>query len=382
MNEVESCMKCFKAAVPKVGIDLLQSRISCSRQYLSPHFDECTDMMEDVVKEPKKKHQNEKLIKASKCYGNVRTRNILERCFRGTKIIPPLNAVDSILCGRKPQNSLPVEPIEPIKPIKGKNNTAFPYKTNCLISSYSMNEVESCMKCFKAAVPKVGIDLLQSRISCSRQYLSPHFDECTDMMEDVVKEPKKKHQNEKLIKASKCFGDVRTRNILERCFRGTKEIPPLNAVDSILCGRKPQNSLSVEPIEPSKPIKGKKDTAFPYKTNCLIASYTEIDLHEMHIQRLNCMKCFKAAEPKVGFDLLQSRISCSRQYLSPHFSECTYMMEDAEKEPKKKYRKEVLSQISECFKRVRTRNIVERCFRGTKDVNTLNAVDAILCGRV
>merc|ERR1719369_2643384 len=115
--------------------------------------------------------------------------------------------------------------------------SSFVFEENCRIASNEENEVEACVKCFETAVTKVGIKKVQARMSCSRHYLSPHFSECTEMFEDVEKDPKKEYSDELFIKISKCFKNVRARNIEERCFRETKNIPPLNAVDTILCGK-------------------------------------------------------------------------------------------------------------------------------------------------
>merc|ERR1719244_2121049 len=140
-------------------------------------------------------------------------------------------------CKMEQKSQIPQSEAQKKNTFKQYTTLSYVFEQNCRIASNKENEVEACVKCFESAVTKVGIKKVQARMSCSRHYLSPHFSECTEMFEDVEKDPKKGYSNELFSKISKCFKNVRARNIEERCFRGTKNVPPLNAVDTILCGK-------------------------------------------------------------------------------------------------------------------------------------------------
>ena len=79
---------------------------------------------------------------------------------------------------------------------------------------------------------------------------------------------------------------------------------------------------------------------------------------------------------------LQDLITCSREHLSPKFDECTTLLvEELDKDSKRKSLLELFSMMSKCSKKVQARNIVEQCSKGLKKVTLGNISKMNRCGQ-
>ena len=84
------------------------------------------------------------------------------------------------------------------------------------------------MDCFWSNIIKRLSASLQDQITCSREHLSPKFDECTTLVEELDEDSKKKIPFEMMpklfSKRSKCVKIVQARIIAEQCSKGMKKV--------------------------------------------------------------------------------------------------------------------------------------------------------------
>jgi len=113
-------------------------------------------------------------------------------------------------------------------------------KRNCEIASNTTEEVEACLECFESTQPSESnqpskTDFLQSLANCSSEHLSPEFDECTVMMEELAEDPEK-NPEEMGKQIFICNRRVVTRNLVEQCSNEMTEVTPENLLTVMECG--------------------------------------------------------------------------------------------------------------------------------------------------
>jgi len=113
-------------------------------------------------------------------------------------------------------------------------------KRHCEIASNTEDEEEACMECFESTQPTESeqpskSEYVKSLATCSAEHLSPHYDECTTMMEEMAVDPEK--NSETMGKGIfLCYMRVVTKNLVEQCSDGMTETSPENLLNVMQCG--------------------------------------------------------------------------------------------------------------------------------------------------
>merc|ERR1711872_256921 len=95
-------------------------------------------------------------------------------------------------------------------------------------------------ECFESTQPTESeqpskSEYVKSLATCSAEHLSPHYDECTTMMEEMAVDPEK--NSETMGKGIfLCYMRVVTKNLVEQCSNGMTETTPENLLTVMECG--------------------------------------------------------------------------------------------------------------------------------------------------
>ena len=291
------------------------------------------------------------------------------------------------------------------KSINMKNNPSEERKAdpslviNCIAenSKEGLEEVRKCLKCFAESGDPLSVEGLTRARSCTEEFLPRANKECEDPLADL--EP----ENEGLAeKAVQCFVGVTQLMAAEECLaRETSDDLVETFTDGVSCLKESHQNTTFKihklfekqikqdfekfkkSIDSKKAEIPKEDPlleqlmSLTSKRNCEIASNTTEEVKA-------CMECFESSQPTESYqpskqEFLQSLATCSSEHLSPHFDECTAMMENLAKDPEKNSL-EMGKQIFTCNSRVVTRNLVEQCSRDMTEVTPENLLAVTECG--
>ena len=104
-------------------------------------------------------------------------------------------------------------------------------KRHCEIASNTLEEEESCVECFESSLSSGSVKYLAA---CSAQHLSPHYDQCTAIMEQITEEQENSREREKEVHL--CYMRVVTRTLVQQCSTSMEDITPGNLLTVMQCG--------------------------------------------------------------------------------------------------------------------------------------------------
>lgn len=260
LGQVRECLKCFENSGDPLSEEGLPKAKACTEDFLPRVNTECADSL--AVLEP----ENEELgASALRCFADVTQIMAAEECLaRGVSQNMVEVLTDGVICLKEMHKNMTSQihrlfekeikkDFEKFKKLMEKKKPrvmkkdpmreqmmSLISKRHCEIASNTAEEEESCMECFESTKPAESelpskSDYVKSLAGCSAEHLSPLYDECTDMMEEMAKDPE---NNSKTMGKGIffCYMRVVTRNLVEQCSGGMTETTPENLLSVMECG--------------------------------------------------------------------------------------------------------------------------------------------------
>lgn len=260
LNQVRECLKCFENSGDPLSEEGLPKAKACTEDFLPRANNDCADSL--AVLEP----DNEELgVNALQCFAEVTQIMAAEECLaKGVSENIVETLTDGVICLKEMHKNMTFQihklfekeikkDFEKFKKLMNKKKPRAPKKDpmreqmmsliskrHCEIASSTAEEESSCMECFESTKPSESqlpskSDYVKSLAGCSAEHLSPLYDECTDMMKEMAKDPE---NNSKTMGKGifLCYMRVVTRNLVEQCSSGMTETSPENLLSVMECG--------------------------------------------------------------------------------------------------------------------------------------------------
>jgi len=274
--------------------------------------------------------------------------------------------------------------------------------TNCIAENANegLDKVKECLKCFENSGDPLSEEGLPKAKACTEDFLPRVNTECADPIAALEPENEEMGSN-----ALRCFADVTQIMAAEQCLAQAASNDMVETLtDGVICLKDMHKNVTyqihklfekeikkdfekfkklMEKKKPKKPKFPKEDPmreqmmSLISKRHCEIASNTE-DEEEA------CMECFESTQPTESeqpskSEYVKSLATCSAEHLSPHYDECTTMMEEMAVDPEKN--SETMGKgIFLCYMRVVTKNLVEQCSDGMTETSPENLLNVMQCG--
>merc|ERR1711936_550437 len=228
LDKVRECMACYENS----GDPLSEEGL--------PKAQECADSL--AALEP----DNEELgASALECFAEVKEIIAAEECLAsGSQESMVETLTDGVICLKEMQKNVTFtinqlfekqikKDFEKFKKFMEKKKPRMPKKDpmkdqmmsliskrHCQLASNTAEEETGCLECFESTKPTESLlpsksDYVKSLATCSEKHLSPMYDQCTDMMFEMSKDPE---NNSKTLGQGifMCYMRVVTRNLVEQ----------------------------------------------------------------------------------------------------------------------------------------------------------------------
>merc|ERR1711981_1068940 len=240
--------------------------------------------------------------------------------------------------------------------------------TNCIAenSNEGLDQVRECLKCFENSGDPLSEEGLPKAKACTEDFLPRVTTDCAEPLAALEPENEEMGSN-----ALRCFADVTQIMAAEDCLeQAASEDMVETLTDGVICLKDKHKNVTMQ-INKLFEKEMKRDFE--------IASNTEEE-------EIACMECFESTKPRESEELsksdyVKSLATCSAEHLSPHYDECTTMMEEMAVDPEK-YSKTMGKGIFLCYLRVVTKNLVEQCSNEMEltDTTPENLLSVMQCG--
>jgi len=260
LEKVKECLECFENSGDPLSEEGLPKAKACTEDFLPRVNSECADYL--AALEP----DNEELgANALECFADVTQIMAAEECLaQGASNDMVEKLTDGVICLKDMHKNVTFQihklfekeikkDFEKFKKLMDKKKPKVPKKDpmreqmmsliskrHCEIASNTAEEEESCMECFDSTKPSESelpskSDYVKSLATCSAEHLSPLYDECTEMMEEMAVDPEK---NSKTMGKGIffCYLRVVTKNLVEQCSSGMAEATAENLLNVMECG--------------------------------------------------------------------------------------------------------------------------------------------------
>jgi len=263
IEKVRECLKCFENSGDPLSEEGLPKAKACTEDFLPRVSTECAEPIGALEPENEEMGSN-----ALRCFADVTQVMAAEKCLAQSASDDMVDTLtDGVICLKDMHKNVTFQIhklfekeikkdfekfkklMEKKKPKKTKMPKEDPMreqmmslisKRHCEIASNTEEEEESCMECFESTQPTESdqpskSEYVKSLATCSAEHLSPQYDECTTMMEEMAVDPEK---NSKTMGKGifLCYMRVVTKNLVEQCSNGMTETTPENLLNVMQCG--------------------------------------------------------------------------------------------------------------------------------------------------
>jgi len=274
--------------------------------------------------------------------------------------------------------------------------------TNCIAenSNEGLDQVRECLKCFENSGDPLSEEGLPKAKACTEDFLPRVTTDCAEPLAALEPENEEMGSN-----ALRCFADVTQIMAAEDCLeQAASEDMVETLTDGVICLKDKHKNVTMQihklfekemkkdfekfkkmiatkkkPKMPKKDPMREQMMSLISKRHCEIASNTEEE-------EIACMECFESTKPRESEELsksdyVKSLATCSAEHLSPHYDECTTMMEEMAVDPEK-HSKTMGKGIFLCYMRVVTKSLVEQCSNEMEltDTTPENLLNVMQCG--
>jgi len=276
LDSVRKCLACFEEVGDALSQEGLVKAQACTDAWLPREAADCSAELSAL--KPDDMEASEKVIA---CFANVRyimsAEDCLQRNGENGDVIETLT--DGVLCLQSSHNNLTAvihkifenqikEEFQRVQEYIKDNNIPPPpppkkdpleeqlaslvFKRHCIIASQSADEEQDCNKCFSSHLngninqlvsPE---DHFKSLAACSTTHLSPRYDTCTGLLNDLIQNPKaNRHLGHDIFL---CFTRVVTQYQVEECSEGIEEVNAEMLLEVMECGTHSVNTWVMENV--------------------------------------------------------------------------------------------------------------------------------------
>ena len=281
LEDVRACLSCFQGVGDALSQTGLEKAQLCTDTWLPREAADC--QAELAVLSPDNVEASQRVIA---CFDHVKHIMSAEDCLARTAntddVIQTLT--DGVLCLQNRQHSLSAivnkifekeikEEFERVQEYIKENNispppppkkdpladqlTALVFKRHCIIASSSGEEEAACNSCFKSHLPGNLNSLpspeehFRSLANCAATHLTPLYDSCTDLLQEVIKDPRANgHLGHQVFL---CFTRVVTQHQVEECAQKVEEVTSEALLDVMGCGTHSVNTWVRDNVSPPPP---------------------------------------------------------------------------------------------------------------------------------
>merc|ERR1711936_656918 len=260
LDKVRECMACYENSGDPLSAEGLPKAQACTEEFLPRVNQDCADSL--AALEP----DNEELgAIALACFAEVKEIIAAEECLAsGSQESMVETLTDGVICLKEMQKNVTFtinqlfekqikKDFEKFKKFIEKKKPWVPKKDpmkdqmmsliskrHCQLASNTAEEETGCLECFESTKPTESLlpsksDYVKSLATCSEKHLSPMYDQCTDMMFEMSKDPE---NNSKTLGQGifMCYMRVVTRNLVEQCSAQMTSASPENLLSVMECG--------------------------------------------------------------------------------------------------------------------------------------------------
>jgi len=260
LNKIRECLNCFENSGDPLSDEGLPKALACTEEFLPRVNQDCADDLTAL------KPDNEELgAIALECFAEVNEIIAAEECLaRGSQENMVETLTDGVICLKQMQTNVTFtinklfekqikEDFEKFKKFMEKKKPRMPKqdpmkeqmmslisKRHCQLASNTAEEETECLECFESTKPTESqlpsqSNYVKSLATCSEKHLSPMYDQCTDMMFEMSKDPE---NNSKTLGQGifMCYMRVVTKNLVEQCSAQMTSATPENLLSVMECG--------------------------------------------------------------------------------------------------------------------------------------------------
>merc|ERR1712236_9204 len=260
LDKVRECLKCYENSGDPLSEEGLPKAQACTVEFLPRVNQDCSDSL--AALEP----DNDELgAIALECFAEVNEIIAAEECLAiGSQENMVETLTDGVICLKEMQSNVTFtinqlfekqikKDFEKFKKFMEKKKPRIPKKDpmkdqmmsliskrHCQLASNTAEEESGCLECFESTKPTESLlpsksDYVKSLATCSEKHLSPMYDQCTDMMFEMSKDPE---NNSKTLGQGifMCYMRVVTRNLVEQCSIQMTSASPENLLSVMECG--------------------------------------------------------------------------------------------------------------------------------------------------
>merc|ERR1719419_632168 len=263
LDKVRDCLNCFEETGDPLSAEGLPKAKACTEAFLPRVNTDCAAQLS--VLEPENKELG---AEALQCFASVAQMMAAEECIARKETDDVVETLtDAVICMIELLGNMSIQihklfekeikkemekgkGIEKGKPRMPKENPLqeqmmfLVSKHHCEIASSKTENEESCQKCFDSIQTHPTSNLETSRddhvkllANCSAEHLSPKYDECTTMMQELATNKEKKEDSfGKQIFF--CYMRVVTKDLVEECSNmlDIQETSAKNLLHVMECG--------------------------------------------------------------------------------------------------------------------------------------------------
>ena len=261
LDQVKECLKCFENSGDPLSVEGLPKAKACTADFLPRANIDCKDYLAALEPEDEELGANAlacladitQIIAAEECLSIVQSENMVETLTDGVVCLKEKHKNVTMQINKLFEKEIKKD-FERFKKLMEKKKTRVPKKDpmreqmlsliskrHCELASTSVKEESSCLECFESTKPSESklpskSDYVKSLAGCSAQHLSPLYDECTSMMDEMAKDPE---NNSKTMGKGifLCYMRVVTKNLVEQCSIEMVSATPENLLRVMECGR-------------------------------------------------------------------------------------------------------------------------------------------------
>jgi len=276
LDNVRKCLKCFESVGDPLSEEGLAKAQSCTESWLPREAADCSADLSVLT--PDNMEASEKVIA---CFANVRyimsAEDCLARTGENSNVIQTLT--EGVMCLQNSQhnvtgvihkifenqikeefrrvqeyikeNNIPPPPPPKKDPLEDQL-TALVFKRHCIVASNSAEEELACNQCFESHLPantnQLGSpeDHVKALATCSATHLAPRYQVCTDLLNDLIKDPaSNRHLGHEVFL---CFTREVTRYQVEECSEGIEDVTSELLLEVMECGTHSVNTWAMENV--------------------------------------------------------------------------------------------------------------------------------------
>lgn len=254
LQRVRECLKCFEESGDPLSEEGLPKAKKCTETYLPRANKECAGPLAALEPENEVLAENSvqcfvgvaQLIAAEECLAKKASENLVETFTDGVFCLKEMhqnmthdiyklfeNQIKRDFEKFKKSIEKTKKPKIPEEDPMRKQMMSLTSKRHCEIASNTLEEEESCMECFESTLSSSS-GALKSLAACSAEHLSPHYDTCTAIMEEMTEDPENSREMGKEIYL--CYMRVVTRTLVQQCSSSMEDTTPGNLLTVMQCG--------------------------------------------------------------------------------------------------------------------------------------------------